>query len=81
MRGDDAFGDAIFKWFEGTRSGQVEKKAGFITLKGEAGETYAQYQFFEAWPCKWKGARAPDASSAFTEEEFGLVLQKVRRVK
>lgn len=73
--------DGLYRWYEDVTLGRFERKDGSIVLVDGGGTEVARYAFFEAWPCKWKGVRAPNADAAFPTEEIGLVVQKVQKVQ
>lgn len=72
---------ALYEWFSDVKQGDFTRKDGSITLRTAEGTEIATYQFFEAWPCKWKGFSAPNAAAAFPSEEAVLVVGKVQEVR
>lgn len=73
---------ALHKWHQEVQLGKVEGKDGSIVfLDSESQTELARYEFFEAWPCKWKGFSAPNADAVFPTEEIELVVHKVHKVR
>lgn len=71
----------LYDWFMDVKRGSFERKSGSIVFRDPAGEEVARYGFYEGWPCKWRGVRAPNAEAAFSTEEISLVVQKVQKVR
>lgn len=46
--------DELLNWYEATRNGTVERRAGSVILLGDDASTeITRFNFFEAWPCRW----------------------------
>ena len=71
----------LHRWYQDVKQGVVTRKNGSIIMVSEDGSEVARYNFFEAWPCKWKGFQAPNAEAGFPIEEIGLVVQKVLKAR
>ena len=59
--------------------GKVERKAGSIILCGDDGSEIMRYNFFEAWPAKWKGFSLDGKGADVTVEELELAVEKIER--
>ena len=60
--------------------GKIERKAGSIILAGDDGSEIMRYNFFEAWPCRWKSF-VLNASSKTKSiiEELEIAVEKIER--
>jgi phage tail-like protein len=72
--------DELWNWYKNVADGKVERKAGSIILAGDDGSEIMRYNFFEAWPCRWKSF-VLDASSKTKGiiEELEIVVEKIER--
>ncbi len=67
----------MWDWYKAVIDGKVERKAGSVIVLADDGTEILRYNFFEAWPCRWKGL-AFDASVPGTLfEEIEMVVEKV----
>jgi len=47
----------FWKWIQDTMNGKIERKTGTIQAVGKDNTTpVIEWKFFEAWPCRYKGA-------------------------
>ncbi|MDB6034581.1 MAG: wapA, partial [Verrucomicrobiales bacterium] len=49
-----------YKWRKAVLDGKVDRKSMSVIFHNDAGEEASRYNFFEAWPCRWK---APELNS------------------
>jgi len=72
----------FWDWYKGIAAGAVDgiKKSGSVVVS-KPGNTVpiVQYEFFEAWPCKWKGWDLDGKGTDVTVEEVELAVEKVYR--
>lgn len=70
----------LWDWYKNVADGKVERKSGSIILVGDDGSEIMRYNFFEAWPCRWKSF-VMDSSSATESiiEELELAVEKIER--
>jgi phage tail-like protein len=59
--------------------GKVERKSGSIILLDDAAQEVMRYNFFEAWPCKWKGFSLDGKGSDVNVEEIELAVEKMEK--
>ena len=79
-RGYTAGDDELYEWFQAVQKGSpLEKKAGFVVAFDEDDKPVMRYDFFEAWPCKWKGPVQVSSSTVLDTEEITLVVEEIRR--
>lgn len=71
--------DQLWVWFKAVLDGKVERKAGSVILSGDDGSEVHRYNFFEGWPCKWKGFTFDAMSSNTLVEELHIAVEKIER--
>ena len=69
----------LWDWRKKVIEGKVERKAGSIILCGDDGTEIMRYNFFEAWPSKWKGFTLDGKGADVTVEEIELAVEKIER--
>ncbi|MCP4266545.1 MAG: phage tail protein [Candidatus Brocadiaceae bacterium] len=71
--------DELWRWHKAVIDGRVERKSGSIIALADDGSEIVRYNFFEGWPCRWKGFEfdAKKAGSLF--EEIEIVVEKVEK--
>ena len=57
----------------------VERKSGSIILAADDGSEIMRYNFYEAWPCKWKGFTLDGKGTDVNVEEMELAVEKIER--
>ena len=71
--------DELWLWRKNVMEGKVERKSGSIVLNNDKGEEVMRYNFYEAWPCKWKGFTLDGKGTDVNVEEIELVCEKLER--
>ncbi len=72
--------DELWEWRKKVIEGKVERKSGSVILVADDGEEeVARYNFFEAWPCKWKGFSLDGKGADVNVEEIELAVEKIER--
>ena len=71
--------DELWKWRKKVIEGKAERKSGSIILCADDGEEIVRYNFFDAWPCKWKGFSLDGKGSDVNVEEIELAVEKIER--
>lgn len=69
----------FWEWRKMVVAGKVERKSGSVILLDDAGAEVMRYNFFEAWPCSWRGFSLDGKSSDNAVEEIELAVEKVER--
>jgi phage tail-like protein len=68
----------LWNWYKAVLNGQIERKSGSVIVCGDDGQEIMRYNFFEAWPCRWKSmqlnALGPTGSLI---EEIELAVEKI----
>jgi phage tail-like protein len=75
----DAEMQKLWDWRLKVVAGKVERKSGSVILQGDEGTEIARYNFFEAWPCKWKGWDLDGKGSDVAVEEIELAVEEIKR--
>ena len=71
--GNTTLGD----WFQTVLDGKTERKSGSILLLNDKGNVAGRYDFYEAWPCKWKGWELDGMKQEGAVEEIELCVEKI----
>ena len=71
--------DTLWNWFRRTIDGQVDRRSGSIIVCDETLQEIFRYNFFEAWPCRWKGLVMHADVPGTLVEEIEIVTEKVER--
>lgn len=69
----------FWQWRKGVIEGKVERKSGSVILCDDAGNEVMRYNFFEAWPCKWKGFQLDGKGTDVMAEEIELAVERIER--
>jgi phage tail-like protein len=71
--------DELWNWRKKVIEGKVERKSGSVILCADDGSEIVRYNFFEAWPSKWKGFTLDGKGGDVTVEEVELAVEKIER--
>ncbi|MBM4386890.1 MAG: phage tail protein [Deltaproteobacteria bacterium] len=71
--------DELWQWRKKVVAGVVERKSGSVILCSDDGGEIMRYNFFEAWPCKWKGFSLDGKGTDVNVEEIELAVEKIER--
>ena len=69
----------LWDWTKSVLDGTVERKAGSVILLDDAGGEITRYNFFEAWPCRWRGFELHHDGVGASIEEIEIALEKIER--
>ncbi|HAN31259.1 MAG TPA: phage tail protein [Myxococcales bacterium] len=69
----------LWEWRKAVVEGKVTRKSGSIILCADNGEEIMRYNFFEAWPTKWKGFTLDGKGTDVNVEELELAVEKLER--
>jgi len=73
--------DDLFKWRKNIEDGIIDRRAGTITvLDQDLSTIVAEFNFYEAWPCKWIVPEVDSDQSGMAIERIELAVEKVERV-
>jgi phage tail-like protein len=71
--------DELWEWMSKTIDGTVERKSGSVILADDTGSEIIRYNFFEAWPCKWKGFALNGMGTDVAIEELEIAIERFER--
>lgn len=74
--GSDA---SLLDWYKKVLAGQTDRKSGSIIYLDREGNEVLRYNFFEAWPCRWKAPELNANSDTHLIEEIEFVVERVER--
>lgn len=69
----------LWEWRKAVIEGKVQRKSGSIILCADNGAEIMRYNFFEAWPSKWKGFTLDGKGTDVNVEELELICEKLER--
>ncbi len=69
----------LWDWYRTVTSGAVQRKAGSVILCADDGSEVMRYNFFEAWPCRWKSFVMNASQSATMVEELEIAVESIER--
>jgi phage tail-like protein len=69
----------LWEWRKAVIEGKVQRKSGSIILCADDGAEIMRYNFFEAWPSKWKGFTLDGKGTDVNVEELELICEKLER--
>ena len=69
----------LWEWRKAVIEGKVQRKSGSIILCADDGAEIMRYNFFEAWPTKWKGFTLDSKGTDVNVEEMELAVEKIER--
>lgn len=73
--------DELWLWRKKVMEGKVERKSGSIILLNDNGDEVMRYNFFEAWPAKWKGFTLDGKGTDVAVEELEFVVERWERIQ
>lgn len=72
--------EELWIWRKTVMDGKVQRKSGSIILCNDHGAEVMRYNFFEAWPCKWKGFSLDGKGTDVVVEEIELACEWIERI-
>ena len=68
--------DEMWTWMKSIIDGHIERASGSLVLLGDDGETeIVRYNFFEAWPCRWKSLVLDGTGGGVAVEELEIAIE------
>ena len=66
----------LWNWIKNVLDGNINRRSGSIILLGDDMETErVRYNFFEAWPCRWKGLELDASGLGASIEELEIAVE------
>jgi len=69
--------ESLWKWRKSVIDGVVDRRAGSIIICSDDGSEISRFNFFEAWPTKWKGFTLDGKGTDTTIEEVTLTIERL----
>lgn len=67
----------LWDWYKSVMDGAIDRKAGSVIVLGDDMNEKFRYNFFEAWPCRWKSLQLDAKSHKTLVEEIELAVEKI----
>lgn len=69
----------LWLWTKAVLDGKIERKSGSVILLDDSHDEISRYNFFEGWPCRWKGFEFDRNGVGASVEELEIAVEKVER--
>ncbi|MDQ3265359.1 MAG: phage tail protein [Myxococcota bacterium] len=69
----------VLEAYKKVLAGTTERKSGSIIYLDREGNEVLRYNFFEAWPCRWKAPELNSSSDTHIVEELEFAVERVER--
>lgn len=69
----------LWAWRKSVITGQVERRSGSVIICADDGSEITRYNFFGAWPTKWKGVTMDGKGADTVVEELTLAVERIER--
>lgn len=70
---------SLLEWYKKVMNGVTERKSGSIVYLDRENNEVLRYNFFEAWPCRWKAPELNANSDTYIVEELEFAVERVER--
>lgn len=74
--------DELHDWRKAVEDGKVERKAGSIIVLDSTGSTSGEicrFNFFEAWPCRWRLGSWNAGGKDILVEEIEIAVERIEK--
>ena len=71
--------DEFWRWRKAVIDGRLERKSGSIILLDDSGGEVIRYNFYEGWPCVWKGFDLDGRGADSSVEEIEIAVERMER--
>ena len=69
----------LWEWRKRVIDGQVDRRSGSVVILDNNRQEVGRFNFFEAWPAKWKGFSLDGKGNDVNVEEIELAVEKIER--
>ena len=69
----------LWVWMNQVLDGKIERKSGSIILLDDSHGEINRYNFYEAWPCRWKGFEFDAGGVGVSVEELEIAVERIER--
>jgi len=67
----------LWEWYKSVMQGAIDRRSGAVIVLGDDMSEKYRYNFFEAWPCRWKSLQLDAKSQATLVEEIELAVERI----
>ena len=67
----------LWEWYKSVMQGAIDRRSGSVIVLGDDMREKYRYNFFEAWPCRWKSLQLDAKSQVTLVEEIELAVEKI----
>lgn len=67
----------LWEWYKAVMDGNIGRRDGSIIVLGDDMSEKYRYNFFEAWPCRWKGMQMDAKAQLTLVEEIEIAVEKI----
>ena len=71
--------DELWNWFKAGADGQVQRKSGSVIVCDDNSVDLFRFNFFEAWPCRWKSLELNADRPGSLVERIEIAVEKIER--
>ena len=71
--------EELWAWMKTVIDGSVDRRVGSIILLADDASEILRYNFFEGWPCRWKGFELDGKGTDVSVEELEIAVEKIER--
>lgn len=71
--------EELWAWMKTVIDGTVDRRVGSIILLADDASEILRYNFFEGWPCRWKGFELDGKGTDVSVEELEIAVEKIER--
>ncbi len=71
--------EELWRWRKSVIDGNPERKSGSIIICADDGTEVTRFNFFEAWPTKWKGFVLDGKGTDVTVEELTITIERLEK--
>ena len=71
--------DELWNWYKSVIDGRIERRCGSLIVLSEDMQEEMRYNFFEAWPCRWKNFVMNAMTADSLIEELEIAVEKIER--
>ncbi len=71
--------EALWQWRKSVIDGKVDRRSGSVILCSDDGTEITRFNFFDAWPTKWKGFNLDGKGTDTTVEEITLTIERLEQ--
>lgn len=69
----------LWNWFKTVLDGRAERRSGSVIVLDDERSEALRYNFFEGWPCRWKGLEMATDRPGTLVEELEIAVERIER--